>query len=78
MKTLKGKVVSTKMKKTATVAVERTVSHKMYIKRFKKTKKYQVHTENEVKVGDTVSFVACRPISKSKRHKLLEKETKKK
>lgn len=83
MKIFTGKVVSTKMIKTATVAVERIVVHPMYKKRFKRTKKYHVHDELGVKVDDKVSFVACKPISKLKRWKIIEvigekkKETKK-
>lgn len=71
MKILKGKVISTKMDKTATVAVQRVVVHKLYKKRYKRTKKYQVHTENPLKIGEVVSFVACRPISRRKKHKII-------
>lgn len=71
MKALKGKVVSLKMNKTATVAVERMIAHSMYLKRYKRTKKYQVHTDQKVKIGDIVSFIACRPISKTKKHKII-------
>lgn len=78
MKPLKGKVVSMKMNKTVTVSVERIVSHPMYIKRYKKTKKYQVHTEKKHEIGDTVSFMACKPISKTKKWKIVEGKKKKK
>ncbi|MBU0572550.1 30S ribosomal protein S17 [Patescibacteria group bacterium] len=78
MKIFTGQVVSTKMNKTATVAVERIVVHPMYKKRFKRTKKYHVHDELGVKVGDKVSFVACRPISKLKKWKIIEVVDKKK
>ena len=72
MKIFTGTVVSTKMQKTATVAVKRLVVHPLYKKRLRKTKKYHVHDEIGVKVGDSVKFVACRPISKLKRWKVTE------
>jgi len=72
MKGFIGKVVSTKMKKTATVEVVRVVAHPIYKKRFKKTKKYQVHDELGAKKGDTVRFVASRPYSKLKKWKIVE------
>ena len=67
MKALKGKVISLKMNKTATVEVERIVAHPVYLKRYKRTKKYQVHAEQEPKVGQVVSFIPCKPISKTKK-----------
>jgi len=72
MRVFSGKVVSTKMAKTATVAVERFVTHPVYGKRLRKTKKYHVHDEIGVAVGDEVKFVACRPVSKLKRWKITE------
>lgn len=78
MKIFKGKVVSTKMAKTATVVVERILVHPIYKKRFKRERKYQVHDELGVKVGDRVSFVTTRPISKLKKWKILEVITDKK
>jgi small subunit ribosomal protein S17 len=65
MKVFTGLVISTKMNKTATIAVERLVAHPVYKKMVKKIKKYQVHDELGVKVGDRVSFVGSRPFSKS-------------
>jgi len=70
MKIFKGKVVSTKMAKTATVLVERIIVHPIYKKRFKRARKFQVHDELGVKVGDRVSFAATRPISKLKKWKI--------
>lgn len=67
MKVFQGKIVGLKMAKTITVEVERILAHPIYKKRFKRSKKYQVHSEIEHKVGDTVNFVECPPISKSKR-----------
>jgi len=72
MKIFSGKVISTKMTKTATVLVTRIVAHPMYQKRLKKVRKYQVHDEIGVKEGQTVRFVACKPISKMKKWKIVE------
>ena len=72
MKIFKGKVVLTKMKKTATVLLERVVVHPVYKKRIRKTKKYHVHDEIGVKPGDVVKFAASRPYSKLKKWKIIE------
>ena len=72
MKIIIGKVVSKKMRKTATVLVERMVIHPMYKKRFKKVKKYQVHDEFNVEVGQKVKFAASKPYSKTKKWKIIE------
>jgi small subunit ribosomal protein S17 len=69
--TFRGVVVKTAMKDTATVAVSRFVKHPKYKKYQVRTKNYLVHDpENTAKVGDQVTIVACRPISKLKRFKL--------
>lgn len=69
--TFRGTVVKTAMKDTATVAVSRYVKHPKYKKYQVRTKKFLVHDpENTVKVGDEVTIVACRPISKMKRFKI--------
>ncbi|HEX8591271.1 MAG TPA: 30S ribosomal protein S17 [Candidatus Paceibacterota bacterium] len=71
--TFRGTVVKTAMKDTATVAVSRYVKHPKYKKYRVLTKKYLVHDpENTAKVGDQVTIVASRPISKMKRFKLAE------
>ena len=68
---LQGVVVKTAMKDTATVAVSRYVKHPKYKKYQTKTKKYLVHDEgNTVEVGQKVTIVGCRPISKLKRFKI--------
>ena len=72
MKLLKGKVISTKMAKTATVLVERRKIHPIYKKGIKVTKKYHVHDEIGVKLGDNVKIVETRPISKTKRWRIVE------
>ncbi len=64
----KGVVVKTAMKDTATAAVSRYVKHPKYKKYQTRTKKYLAHDPgNTVQVGDKVTIVACRPISKLKR-----------
>lgn len=72
MKVFNGKVISIKMKKTATVSVERVVVHPMYKKRYRRNKKYHVHDDMGVKVGQMVKFVASKPYSKSKRWKIID------
>ena len=67
----KGVVVKTAMKDTATVEVSRYVKHPKYKKYQVRTKKYLVHDPgNTAEVGQKVTIVACRPISKLKRFKL--------
>ena len=64
----KGTVVSDAMDKTIVVAVESLKTHPKYQKKYRSTKKYKVHDEeNKYKKGDVVEFVQCRPISKDKR-----------
>lgn len=71
--TLRGVVVKTAMKDTATVAVSRYVKHPKYQKYQVRTKKYLVHDEgNTVQVGDEVTIVACRPVSKLKSFKIAK------
>jgi small subunit ribosomal protein S17 len=65
---LTGTVVSDKMQKTVTVAVERKVRHEVYGKSQKRTSKFLAHDEsNEAKVGDTVAIAESRPLSRRKR-----------
>lgn len=69
---LLGKVVSDKGNKTIIVATETYKKHPLYGKRVKYTKKYAVHDEENIaKIGDTVRIVATRPLSKTKRYKLV-------
>lgn len=72
MKVFKGIVISKKMEKTATVAVDRIVIHRIYGKRYKRIKKYHVHDTMGAKIGDEVSFVDTKPYSKLKRWKITE------
>lgn len=71
--TFRGTVVKTAMKDTATVAVSRYVKHAKYKKYQTRTKKFLVHDEgNTAQVGDKVTIVATRPISKLKRFTVLK------
>lgn len=71
-KTLSGVVVSDKMKKTVVVSVNRFIKHPKYGKYFKVSKKYKAHDENnECKMGDKVTIIECKPISKDKRFKVV-------
>ncbi|MCE2486651.1 MAG: 30S ribosomal protein S17 [Desulfurellaceae bacterium] len=66
-KTRQGIVVSDKMDKTVIVRVERLVQHPMYRKYVRQRKKYKVHDpENRCHLGDRVSIVETRPLSKEK------------
>jgi small subunit ribosomal protein S17 len=68
-----GVVVSSKMDKSISVAVERRLKHPIYGKFVKKTKKFMAHDEhNECGVGDKVRIMETRPISKNKRWRLVE------
>ncbi|HRN25366.1 MAG: 30S ribosomal protein S17 [Ignavibacteriaceae bacterium] len=72
-KTRVGVVVSNKMNKTITVAIERKVPHPIYKKYFKKTTKLMAHDEKqECGLGDKVKIMETRPLSKSKRWRLVE------
>jgi small subunit ribosomal protein S17 len=68
-----GQVVSDKMNKTIVVQVERKVKHPVYGKYVKRTSKMYVHDEeNSSRVGDVVRIQQTRPLSKTKRWKLVE------
>ena len=68
-----GVVTSNKMAKTITVAIERKVKHPIYGKFVKKTTKFHAHDEkNECTIGDTVRIMETRPLSKTKRWRLIE------
>ncbi len=71
VKTLRGKVVSNKMKDTIVVAVSRFFKIPKYEKYVKKEKKYSAHSTNKHEVGDFVSISECRPISKTKKFKVI-------
>jgi small subunit ribosomal protein S17 len=73
MKKFRGRVVSTKMAKTAVIEVERYRIHPLYKKRMKIKKKYHVHDDLGVREGEEVIFGETRPISKTKRWKIIER-----
>jgi small subunit ribosomal protein S17 len=66
-RTIVGHVVSDKMDKTVSVAIERLIKHPVYGKYIRRTSKVMAHDEaNECKLGDRVAISECRPISKNK------------
>ncbi|MGE7623972.1 30S ribosomal protein S17 [Viridibacillus sp. NPDC096237] len=68
-----GRVVSDKMDKTISVLIETHKKHKLYGKRVKYSKKFKAHDENnEAKVGDIVRIMETRPLSATKRFRLIE------
>ena len=68
-----GTVVSDKMDKTVVVAVERRTAHPVYGKQIKRHKKFHAHdAENEAGVGDIVRIMETRPLSKTKRWRVIE------
>lgn len=68
-----GQVVSNKMQKSITIAVERRVKHPIYGKFVRKTTKLTAHDENnDCNIGDTVKVMETRPMSKNKRWRLVE------
>lgn len=72
-KVYRGRVVSDKADKTITVVVETRVVHPKYGKRVKYSKKYTAHDENNsAKEGDIVRIMETRPLSKTKRFRLLD------
>lgn len=73
IKTMSGVVVSDKMDKTVVVKVEDKISHPLYKKYVKKSKKYKAHDEeNSCNEGDVVKIQSTRPISKDKTWKVIE------
>ena len=72
-RTVQGRVISNKMDKTITVAVERRVKHPIYGKFIKRTTKLHAHDEtNQCNEGDVVTLRECRPLSKSKNWMLVD------
>jgi small subunit ribosomal protein S17 len=72
-KVYQGKVVSDKMDKTITVLIETKKTHPLYGKRVKYSKKFKAHDEmNEAKTGDIVKIMETRPLSATKRFRLIE------
>ncbi|WP_069133471.1 30S ribosomal protein S17 [Rhodohalobacter halophilus] len=72
-RTRTGRVVSDRMEKSITVAVDRQIKHPIYGKFITKTTKYMAHDENnDAKVGDTVLIMSTRPLSKRKTWRLVD------
>ncbi len=72
-KTKIGLVVSNRMQKTITVAVERRMPHPLYRKYFRRTEKFMAHdAENQAQMGDKVRIMECRPLSRRKCWRLVE------
>lgn len=72
-KTAIGRVVSDKMDKTIVVLIEDSVKHPLYSKVVKRSRRLKAHDENnEAHIGDRVKVMETRPISKDKRHRLVE------
>jgi small subunit ribosomal protein S17 len=72
-KVREGLVVSDKMDKTAVVSVEDRVKHPLYGKVMRRTKKYKAHDErNECGIGDRVQIMETRPLSATKRWRIVE------
>ncbi|HIW63782.1 MAG TPA: 30S ribosomal protein S17 [Candidatus Stackebrandtia excrementipullorum] len=72
-KVREGLVVSDKMDKTAVVAVEDRVKHPLYGKVMRRTKKYKAHDEdNECGIGDRVQIMETRPLSATKRWRIVQ------
>jgi small subunit ribosomal protein S17 len=68
-----GRVISNKMQKSIVVAIERKVPHPIYKKYYKRTSTLMVHDEKrEANIGDLVKVMETRPLSKSKRWRLIE------
>jgi len=69
---IKGKVVSIKMQKTVVVQIDNIKEHPKYKKRYKVSKKYKAHNEeNKYKLGDKVIIEECKPLSKDKHFKIV-------
>ena len=72
-RTLRGRVVSTKMQKTIAVEIERLIKHPTYGKYIRRTTKLLAHDEkSEAKEGDLVSISPCRPLSRRKSYALVK------
>lgn len=72
IKKFSGVVVSDKNDKTIVVKVETVKVHPKYKKRYVVSRRYKVHDEkNEHKIGDKVSFIECRPLSRDKRWRVI-------
>jgi small subunit ribosomal protein S17 len=72
-RTFSGIVTSVKMPKTLVVKVSRIITHSKYKKQYSKSRNFKVHYDGgEFKIGDSVKFVECRPLSKDKRWRIIK------
>jgi len=72
-RTLEGRVVSNKMNKTVTVLIERQVQHSLYGKIVRRSTRLHAHDEaGQCREGDLVRIAECRPLSKTKHHRVIE------
>jgi small subunit ribosomal protein S17 len=68
-----GTVVSDKMQKTVVVQIERVVKHPVYKRYIRRRKRFKVHDEeNQCRIGDVITFMETRPMSKDKRWRFVE------
>lgn len=75
-KVARGTVVSNKMNKTVVIRIESKVEHSRYGKVIKRAKRVYAHNENtDLQVGDTVTIMETRPLSKLKRWRVVENQT---
>lgn len=72
IRTLEGRVVSNKMDKTVTVLVERQVQHALLGKIIRRSTKLHAQDELGANEGDVVRIAECRPLSKTKHHRVVE------
>lgn len=73
MRIIQGRVISDKMDKTRVILVEDLKRHPLFKKAVRESTRYKIHDEkNEAKVGDLVSAVETRPLSRHKRHRLFK------
>lgn len=70
-KVVQGVVLSNKMKDTVVVKVDRKIRHSKYEKLVDKRKKYYAHTDKNLEIGQEVKIMSCRPISKTKRWRVI-------
>ena len=72
-RSLQGRVVSNKMNHTVTVLIERQIQHAVYGKILRRSTKLHAHDESgDCREGDLVRIVECRPLSKTKHHRVVE------
>jgi small subunit ribosomal protein S17 len=71
-RTLTGRVISNKMNQTVTVLIERQVQHWLLGKIIRRSTKLHAHDETGANEGDVVRIAECRPLSKTKHHRVVE------